>query len=219
MNHIGITPRMEIELAGETVVLLGERALFRPKTNQLLIADFHLGKGDTLRRAGISLPSGGTRDDLTRLSDLVEQEQPTSLVILGDFLHGPLRSSKWLSLWSEWRAAHASLHISVVIGNHDRALVPERMEIQLLPEGSFDSPFMFCHRPALYHGKHVICGHIHPVAALPGMRGRWPAFYLSEHRTVLPAFSQFTGGKVIRGEMRSSVIVCINGMVVRSMNK
>lgn len=214
MSHIDITPRIEIELAGETVALLGGRALFRPKTNQLLIADFHLGKGDILRRAGISLPSGGTQDDLVRLSYLVEREQPTSLVILGDFLHGPVRRSKWLSLWTEWRTTHASLHISVVAGNHDRALVPERMEVQLLPEGSSDSPFVFCHRPALYPGKHVICGHIHPVAILPGMRGRWPAFYLTEHQIVLPAFSQFTGGHVIRGDRENSVFVCVNGMIV-----
>ncbi|MEE7547733.1 hypothetical protein HF319_12415, partial [Xanthomonas sp. Kuri4-1] len=47
-------------LAGETVELLGDRALYRPARRALLIADLHLGKADVFRRAGIGLPAGGT---------------------------------------------------------------------------------------------------------------------------------------------------------------
>ena len=46
--------------AGESLVLLGERALYWPTRQALLIADLHLGKADVFRRAGIALPSGGT---------------------------------------------------------------------------------------------------------------------------------------------------------------
>ena len=37
-----------VEVAGETLWLLGGRAVYRPSRGQLLIADLHLGKGDVL---------------------------------------------------------------------------------------------------------------------------------------------------------------------------
>ncbi|RBD77516.1 phosphoesterase, partial [Xanthomonas oryzae pv. oryzae] len=43
---------VQLQLAGETVELLGERALYRPAHRALLIADLHLGKADVFRRAG-----------------------------------------------------------------------------------------------------------------------------------------------------------------------
>lgn len=56
---------VQLQLAGETVELLGERALYRPAQRALLIADLHLGKADVFRRAGIGLPAGGTAHDLS----------------------------------------------------------------------------------------------------------------------------------------------------------
>ena len=59
--------------AGESLVLLGERALYWPTRQALLIADLHLGKADVFRRAGIALPSGGTGEDLNRLQALLDR--------------------------------------------------------------------------------------------------------------------------------------------------
>ena len=61
----------QTELGGESVLLLGARALYRPASQALLIADLHLGKGDAFRRAGIGLPRGGTLHDLERLDALL----------------------------------------------------------------------------------------------------------------------------------------------------
>ena len=62
-----MAPELPITLAGESVHLLGARALYWPARDALLIADLHLGKADLFRRSGIGLPSGGTSDDLQRL--------------------------------------------------------------------------------------------------------------------------------------------------------
>ena len=76
---------LDLEIAGETVRLLADRALYWPARARLLIADLHLGKGDTFRAAGIPIPSGGTAHDLTRLAALVELVHACELWILGDF--------------------------------------------------------------------------------------------------------------------------------------
>ncbi|RBC79810.1 phosphoesterase, partial [Xanthomonas oryzae pv. oryzae] len=80
---------VQLQLAGETVELLGERALYRPAHRALLIADLHLGKADVFRRAGIGLPAGGTAHDLERLDALLAHRDVQALWILGDLLHGP----------------------------------------------------------------------------------------------------------------------------------
>lgn len=64
---------LELEIAGEPMRALGDRALYWPARRRLLIADLHLGKGDVFRRAGIALPSGGTSHDLARLAALLER--------------------------------------------------------------------------------------------------------------------------------------------------
>ena len=63
---------LELIIAGQPMRLLGDRALYWPARQRLMIADLHLGKGDVFRRAGISLPAGGTSDDLSRLERLVD---------------------------------------------------------------------------------------------------------------------------------------------------
>jgi metallophosphoesterase superfamily enzyme len=67
-----------------------------------------------------------------------------------------------------------------------------------LPDDVRDGPFRFRHHPVdaadAAHG-HVLCGHMHPVARLPGLPGRHPALALDTHQSVLPAFSAFTGGQ------------------------
>ena len=61
---------LHVALAGEPVVLHADRALYWPRGGSLLIADLHLGKGDAFRRAGVAVPSGGTRDDLARAQQI-----------------------------------------------------------------------------------------------------------------------------------------------------
>ena len=55
----------------------------------------------------------------------------------------------------------------------------------------------------------MLCGHLHPLAALPGMRRRWPAFWLRERLTVLPAFSAFTAGVVPMQQPGERLVACV----------
>jgi uncharacterized protein len=183
-------------IATEPVQLFADRALFWPREKSLLIADLHLGKGDTFRSAGIPLPSGGTRHDLERITRLLARTQATRLIVLGDMLHSDATERSWRQEWEWWRDRHHDLRVDVVAGNHDRALQQAMLDVHIHPTKLALAPFVLRHAPTL-NSAHVVCGHIHPVVRMPNVLRRWPTFVLSAQQTILPAFSAFTGGALI----------------------
>lgn len=206
---------LEREVAGELLQFHSDRAVFWPSRKRLLIADLHLGKGDVMRTAGIAVPSGGTAHDLARLDTLLRATRATELWVLGDFLHGR-RSTAVEQAWRELLAGHLAVAVSVVGGNHDRALVPDALGVELLPEDVCDGPFRFRHHPRATGDDaqgHVLCGHLHPVVKLPGLPGRYPAFVLAADQMVLPAFSAFTGGMRV-DDPGQRWIACAKGLLV-----
>jgi len=204
-----------LELGGQQVLLLADRAMFWPGPDRLLIADLHLGKGDTLRRGGIAVPRGGTGGDLQRLTGLLARTGARELCVLGDFLHGSVEVGSWQAQWLDWRAQHAHVRVSVIAGNHDRHLhrVAVAWGIELLDQMQ-DGPFVLRHVPE-WNQRHVIAGHVHPRVKFPGLRGRWPAFWLQPGLTVLPAFSAFTGGFEPEPRREDDYVVCLDGLVTR----
>jgi uncharacterized protein len=202
-----------VALAGEELVLLGDRALAWPAQRALLIADLHLGKADVLRRAGILAPRGSTGDDLGRLAALLARHRPATLWVLGDLLHGPLRDGPWLQRWLAFRAAHAALAIRVVAGNHDRALDPARLGIERVDEPVGLGALRLCHAPPGDAGAPYLCGHLHPRLRLPGVPRAWPAFRLDVRGLVLPAFSLLTGGSPADAGA-AACFACVDGAVV-----
>lgn len=197
---------LDLTLAGEPMCLHADRALYWPARRRLLIADLHLGKGDTFRAAGIAVPTGGTAHDLDRLARLLAHSEARELWILGDFLHAR-RHAAVDAAWRGFREAHAGIAMAVVPGNHDRAFDADAALVERLPEGLCDGPFEFRHAPAdMASPQHVICGHVHPVLRLP-RAGRHPLFWLRRGLSILPAFSAFTGGHPVpRGDSAGSVV-------------
>jgi hypothetical protein len=195
-----------VAFAGESLQLYGGRALHWPAADALLIADLHLGKGEVFRRAGLAVPRGGTRDDLVRLSALLAATGASRLLILGDVLHGALHDAAgWREDWAGFRAAHASLHVEAIAGNHDRALRAAgaggdrdgsgALGLALREDGARERGLVLCHEPdRAPSGTPSLCGHWHPAARVPGL-GRLPAFWwrAAAVQLVLPAFSGFTG--------------------------
>ncbi len=203
-----------LELASEPVELLGDRALYWPARRRLMIADLHLGKADVFRRAGIGLPAGGTVHDLQRLSDLLQRTGALELWILGDILHGAASQASWRDQWTGWRQRHPAVRLVGIAGNHDRALVSTPLGLELVDECVEEGPFALRHEPLRHPRLHVICGHLHPLAAMPGMRRRWPAFWLRPGLTVLPAFSYFTAGVVAEPAAGEQLVACVDGEAI-----
>lgn len=205
---------LAIDIAGERLVLHADRALHWPARRSLLIADLHLGKGDTLRAGGIPVPTGGSADDLDRLGTLIRRLAVEQLWILGDFLHGPRTAGSWRDHWDAFRRQHVSLDIRLVAGNHDGAATRTGLDISLHAGEVQESPFLLAHHPdnGAEQGRAGllrICGHLHPVVRLPGLPGRFPAFVITPRQIVLPAFSAFTGGSLADPYARR--ITCVGG--------
>ncbi|MBA0447172.1 ligase-associated DNA damage response endonuclease PdeM [Stenotrophomonas maltophilia] len=200
-------------LAGESVVLAGMRALYWPARQALLIADLHLGKADVFRRAGIALPSGGTSEDLQRLQRILDLRACRELWILGDILHGPAHRAAWYQQWLGWRERNASLDVHVVRGNHDRQLPHAQLQVQIHEDVQLP-PFLLRHEPTPDAALHVIAGHLHPQIALVPLRRRFPAFWLRDRMTILPAFSAFTAGIVPVPARGEQMVACVESGLV-----
>jgi DNA ligase-associated metallophosphoesterase len=204
---------LETALAGEPVRLYADRALYWIGTGALIIADLHLGKEDVFRASGIAVPAGETQRDLQRLARLLTATQARSLLILGDFLHGP-RTERAESLWAEFRDTHMNVHIGVIPGNHDRRLTAESLRLDVLSGELVAEPFLLRHSPpAADVPLYVICGHIHPMLRIPGV-GRHPLFWMRPNCIVLPAFSGFTGGWNVRPSDAYGSAVCDEDEIV-----
>ena len=187
---------------GTALWLLPQRAVWWPAAKMVFVADVHFGKAATFRRAGQPVPHGTTADNLARLDALLATTAATHLVFLGDFLHA--RSGAADALWSQllpWRERHATLHMTLVRGNHDvHAGEPAAgLRITTVEEPWQPVPtigVLACHHPQTTATATVLAGHLHPTVTLRGLARdtlRLPCFAHTPGLLILPAFGAFTG--------------------------
>lgn len=192
-----------VEIEGERLRLLADRAVFMERSKSLIVADIHLGKAATFRRFGIPIPHGTTEEDLSRLEKLIESTSATRLLILGDLLHSVHgKVMKTFQAVERWRAKHSSVEMLLIPGNHDRAAgeIPSAWRIERVCEAVPEGPFLLSHDDCQSE-SFVIHGHQHPkvlVGVVAGARKSFPCFILSPRKLVLPAFGSFTGGHLYR---------------------
>ncbi len=186
-------------LAGEPVSLLPDRALWWPREHTLFVADVHLGKAASFRALGQPVPAGTTRDNLDRLSGLVDGLSVRRLVVLGDFLHAATaQQAQVMGPVRAWRERHATLNCLLVRGNHDSRAgdPPPSLRFDIVDEPFRIGPFAACHHPQAVAGAYALAGHLHPAVQLRGRahdRERLPCFCEVEGLMILPAFGAFTG--------------------------
>ena len=191
-----------IELAGERVLLLPEKALYWPHRKMLIIADIHFGKAASFRAQGIPVPRGTTTQNLEALDTLMARYPTTQIVFLGDFLHArAAHAPATLAAMRAWRHAHPALRLLLVRGNHDRHAgdPAASLGIEMADEPHTVGAFSFCHHPDIWGPGYVLAGHVHPVYLLSSRLDslRLPCFLAGPTRMVLPSFGAFTGGFVI----------------------
>jgi DNA ligase-associated metallophosphoesterase len=209
------------ELAGERVLLLPERALFRPATGELLVADAHWGKAATFRAAGIAVPGGTTGEGLARLDAALGRTGASALVFLGDLFHARrAQSPEVLAEVRAWRARHPELRVALVRGNHDRGAgdPPADLGFAAADPPLPAPPFVYDHHPEPHPDGYVLAGHLHPAAVLRGpggMRERLPCFHFGAAVGVLPAFGAFTGNATVAPRRGEQVWVVAGDEVLR----
>lgn len=201
-----------IRVAGETLLLLPEKALYWPAEKMLVVADIHFGKAAAFRALGVPVPRGTTTENLQGLDALVEAHGARHIVFLGDFLHArAAHASATQQAMLAWRERRRDLQLTLVRGNHDRhAGDPSaQLAIGLVDEPHALGPFAFCHHPDLATPGYALAGHIHPVYVLATRFDalRLPCFVVGPERMILPSFGAFTGGHAIRPEPGDSIYV------------
>ena len=194
---------LTVEVGGQPLVLLAERAAFLPGSGTLLVADAHFGKAQAFRRQGVPVPSGTTARNLATLSQLLSRTGARALVFLGDLLHARHAHGAALhETFGAWRTGHPQVAMTLVRGNHDDRAgdPPPQWGIEVVDEPLALGALALRHHPRLEAGRYVLAGHLHPAAWVgqgPG-RMRLACFHLGEHVGVLPAFGGFTGMHPVR---------------------
>lgn len=212
---------LAVDVAGERLVLMPERAAFWPSASTLLIADAHLGKAATFRAAGIAVPGGTTAEALARIDLLLRRTAARRLVFLGDLLHareGNAPSTR--DALDRWRRRHEDLEVILVRGNHDRrAGDPDPcLGIRCVDPPLHDPPFALRHHPDPAPASYTLAGHLHPAVRLAGrgrQRGRLPCFWVGTRVAVLPSFGDFTGAADVESGPGDRVFVIAEDQVIR----
>ena len=99
--------------------MLPSRALLLPQTNELLICDIHLGKGEYFQQNGIPLTNNSDEQNLLRIKNIVKRHNPKKLIILGDLFHSKYSISETLKSSLELLPEKLNIKIELIIGNHD----------------------------------------------------------------------------------------------------
>lgn len=201
-----------VNVAGERLLLLPEKAVFWPAQSMLIIADIHFGKAASFRALGIPVPRGTTTENLMGLDALIESHEARHVVFLGDFLHAraahaPATQQAMLA----WRQSRPGLRLTLVRGNHDKhAGDPAAvLGIELVDEPHMVGPFAFCHHPDIDSAGFALAGHVHPAWVLATRFDalRLPCFVVGSERMILPSFGAFTGGHVVTREAGDAIFV------------
>jgi DNA ligase-associated metallophosphoesterase len=209
-----------VQVRGETLALLPERAVLREATATLLVADAHWGKAAAFRAAGLPVPGGTTSEGLARLDAALARTGARRVVFLGDLLHAREgRAPATLAVVAAWRRRHEGVEMLLVRGNHDRHAgdPPRELRIDCVDEPHAEAPFVYRHHPRDAAEGYVLAGHVHPAVTLRGVgrqRERLPCFWFGAGCAVLPAFGAFTGVAGVEPKAGDRVFVVADGTVV-----
>jgi len=184
-----------LEFAGQSFVVLADRALFWPRHGALIVADLHLEKASWYAAHGQPLPPYDSHDTLDRLARLAAETGARALWCLGDSFHDRDAAARIGPAVAERLGGQAAAtRILWVAGNHDGlsgGMWGGEVADELVVDG-----IVLRHASERGEERPEISGHFHPKLRRT-VRGRMvsrPCFAGDEKRLILPAFGSLTGG-------------------------
>lgn len=218
MPNENIISKFEVvEIKGEKLFLLPEKAIYWATKKMLLIADLHLGKSAHFRKNGIAVPNQAEQKNWLLLHKLFKEYEPERVCFLGDLFHST-HNKEW-EVFGELIESYPNIDFELVQGNHD-ILLPELYEklgFKVHPS-LLEEPFLLTHEPLEEEGLYYnLAGHIHPGVQLNGkgnQRHRTACFYFGKNGGILPAFGSFTGLYNIKPKKADQVFVVANETVI-----
>ena len=190
--------------------MLPTRALLLPQTNELLICDIHLGKGEYFQQNGIPLTNNSDKQNLLRIKNVVKKYCPNKLIILGDLFHSKHSISEPLKNKVELLAETLNIKIELIVGNHDIGCKVKNINFLNFKRSN---NFIFTHEPIEKFEDNIlnICGHYHPKIYLKDSKDKlsFRCFALDEKKNVfyLPAFGDLTGGYPCKHSFKKWAII------------
>ncbi|WP_421656328.1 ligase-associated DNA damage response endonuclease PdeM [Leptothermofonsia sp. ETS-13] len=197
-----------------------KKAIYVEQLKALLISDVHLGKSETFQSLGIPVSNRVNQATLDRLQKLCDRFQPENLFILGDLFHSRFALvDEVIDSWFSF-VSHACTDVKLVIGNHDRALVPtlKKLSVSYFTDAVQIGNLILSHEPKPQKNFLNVCGHIHPCVRIKTRLDnlRLPCFYLdfNQNLLMLPSFGEFTGGFDVALKLNSTAYVVTDNSVI-----
>ena len=207
----------ELVIAGQTLHLLPQKAIYWKEHQILIIADVHLGKAGHFRRNGVPVPVEVNNKNLQRIDALIGSLSPKKVIFLGDLYHS-LPNDETIG-FLKWLNKYPSIEFSLTLGNHDTYQNNKYISQLHISHEEIIEPFIFRHMPYFdiaSADKFEICGHIHPSVRVP-IKARQsvilPAFIHMQKTLLLPAFGEFTGTFKIEKNILSRYAIVENGVI------
>lgn len=188
-----INPTAQLEFE-----LLPSRALYWPDRQLLVVADLHLGR--IVSRAPKFVDE--VTQTLQRVSYALAQTQAQRLLFLGDVFH--MRNAYHpdvVQVFDTWRTRHVSIAMTLVRGNHERAMgdPPSNLRLHCVNPGYEEGGVIFLHEPR-HMSAFTMCAHLHPCLLVPTDRAiatTVPCFVWNQEYLYMPAFEDSIPGRVI----------------------
>lgn len=209
---------LQIELQGETICLLPEKAIYWLAQKAIIVADLHWGKTGHFRKHGIAIPVNTQVNDEIRLAGIIQQYKAERLIVAGDLFHSVHNNE--VESFGHWRDSHPDLQIDLVIGNHDilDSSLYTKWNIALHQEILNIGPFTISHDNIETADGFVLHGHVHPSVKLVQNRHmgiKLPCFCQTAGKMLLPAFGDFTGSKLQEIEAHQHIYVITETEVIQ----
>lgn len=184
-----------INIQNEIFTITNQRVLFWKKEKALILSDLHIGKTAHFRKNGIALANQIMKNDLKRLSILIEYFQPKKFIVVGDLLHAGDNSD--VDEFCTWKNQYSSIKFYLIEGNHDRItkVLEDKLCLNFKENILELSDIIFLHDFDKKNPKFQITGHIHPGVILNSAvkNIKLPCLVQTQNQLLLPAFSEFTG--------------------------
>ncbi len=205
-------PKMSFSISwgNSSLEMLSSKALLLPQTNELLICDIHLGKGDYFQQNGIPLTNNSDEQNLLSIKNIVKNYNPNKLIILGDLFHSKFSISESLKSKVENLSESLNIKIELIVGNHDIGCKVKNITFL---DYKRSSNFIFSHEPIGKYENNIlnICGHYHPKTFLKNSKDKlsFKCFAMDEKNNILylPAFGDLTGGYPCKSSFKKWAII------------
>lgn len=210
----------QITIAGVTLQLLPQKAVYIESLKTLLVCDMHLGKSETFQSLGIPIANQVNQATIDRLHQLCLLLKPQRLIILGDLFHSKIGLvEEVIAQWTTFVESIAAT-VQLIVGNHDRQLMDllSSQGMEWTTEAIQLDRLILSHHPAPQPDCLNICGHIHPCIRIKTRLDnlRLPCFFLdgTTNVLVLPSFGEFTGGHEMKVTKKTIAYAVVEDAIV-----